>query len=91
VMPVEEVIVAAARRLLGCYRTAFLRLEGGGFVATRTSTAQGVLPGHFAQVPLDPAHNFPSRALLSRAPLHIPDWSAVELTPHEQEVRRSSG
>ncbi|MDP1194666.1 GAF domain-containing protein, partial [Klebsiella pneumoniae] len=42
-------------------------------------------------VPLDPAHNFPSRALLSRAPLHIPDWSAVELTPHEQEVRRSSG
>ncbi|WP_373715573.1 GAF domain-containing protein, partial [Roseateles sp.] len=91
VMPVEEVIVAAARRLLGCYRTAFLRLEGGGFVATRTSTAQGVLPGHFAQVPLDPAHNFPSRALLSRAPLHIPDWSAIELTPHEQEVRRSSG
>ncbi len=91
VMPVADVIVATARRLLGCYRTAFLRREGDVLIALRHATAEGVLPGFFGRIPLDPAHNFPSRAFASRLPLHLPDWSKLELNEHEREVQRNSG
>jgi len=65
VTPVVDVIVATARRLLACYRTALLRLEGDRFTTVRHATQEGVAPGVFPGVPLDAAHNFPSRALLS--------------------------
>ena len=35
-------------------------------------------------MPVDPQANFPSRAIRSKAMLHVRDWSAVELPPHEQ-------
>ncbi len=91
VMPVVDVIVSTARLLLGCHRTAFLRREGEVLVAMRSAKAEGLSPGRFAQIPLDAADNFPSRALISRAPLHIPDWSAVDLPAHEQAVQRQTG
>ncbi len=91
VMPVAEVIVATARRLLGCYRTAFLRREGEVLVALRHATAGGVMPGMTEKIPLDPAHNFPSRVLASGALLHIPDWSAIELSEHERRIREATG
>ena len=91
VMPVVDVIVSSARQLLGCYRTALLRLDGDRFATVRHATAEGVAPGVFPGVPLDARHNFPSRALLSRAPLHIPDWLAIELSEHEQKVQRDTG
>ena len=91
VMPVVEVIVSTARRLLGCYRTAFLRREGEVLISMRHATAGGVAPGMIERIPLDPAHNFPSRALESRVLLHIPDWSMIDLPEHEQTVQRQTG
>jgi GAF domain-containing protein/DNA-binding response OmpR family regulator len=91
VMPVVEVIVATARRLLGCYRAGFLRREGEVLVSLRHATADGVAPGMVERIPLDPAHNFPARALVSRTLLHIPDWSALELPPHEQLIQQQTG
>ncbi len=91
VMPVVDVIVSTARRLLGCYRTGFLRREGETLVSLSHATADGVAPGLAGRIPLDPAHNFPARALLSRAVLHIPDWSAIELPEHEQNIHRLTG
>jgi signal transduction histidine kinase/DNA-binding response OmpR family regulator len=91
VLPVVEVIVSAARRLLGCYRAGLLRREGDVLVSLRHATAGGVDPGMVGRIPLDPAHNFPSRALVSGAPLHIPDWSAIDLPEHEQAVHRQTG
>ncbi len=91
VMPVFEVIVSSARRLLRCFRTAYLRLDGDELAAMRSATVAGVGPATFARIPLDPALNFPSRALLSGLPLHIPDWGAIELPPHEQNVQRDTG
>ena len=91
VMPVADVIVSTARRLLRCYRTAFLRREGQTLVAMRSATADGVGPGRFGAIPLDADHNFPSRALASPAPLHIPDWSAITLPEHEQTIQRQTG
>ncbi len=91
VMPVVDVIVATARKLLGCYRTAFLRREGNALIAVRNATAEGLAPAPVARLVLDPADNLPSRALLSGAPLHTPDWSASALPPHEQTVQRLTG
>ena len=91
VMPVVDVIVSSARQLLRCHRTAFLRREGDMLLAMRSAKAEGLSPGRFAQIPLDAEVNFPSRALLSRAALHIPDWSAIELPEHEKAVQRQTG
>jgi signal transduction histidine kinase/DNA-binding response OmpR family regulator/HPt (histidine-containing phosphotransfer) domain-containing protein len=91
VMPVVDVIVSTARRLLGCYRTVYLRRDGDAMVVMSHATAQGVAPGASGRIPLDAAHNFPSRALLSRAPLHIPDWLAIDLPEHEKNIQRRTG
>ena len=91
VMPVVDVIVSTARRLLGCYRTGFLRRDGDAMVSVSHATAEGVAPGLSGRIPLDAAHNFSSRALLSRAPLHIPDWLASDLPEHEKNVQRRTG
>ena len=58
--------MSSSPRRGGCLaadRTAFLRREGDVLIALRHATAEGVLPGFFGRIPLDPAHNFPSRAL----------------------------
>jgi len=91
VMPVVDVIVSTARRLLGCYRTVYLRRDGNAMIAMSHATAEGVAPGVSGRIPLDAAHNFPSRALLSRAPLHIPDWLAIDLPEHEKNIQRRTG
>jgi len=91
VMPVLDVIVTTARRLLGCYRTSFLRREGDALVSLLRATVDGVAPGRVERIPLDPEHNFPSRAFVSRARLHIPDWSAIDLPEHEQTIHRLTG
>ncbi len=91
VMPVVDVIVSTARKLLGCYRTALLRREGEYLLAQRHATVDGLAPATVDKLPLDPAHNFPARALVSRAALHMPDWSAIELPLHEQNVQRLTG
>ena len=40
-------------------------------------------------LPIDPAQNFPSRAILAKAMLHLPDWDAIDLPPHEVHIRRA--
>jgi CheY-like chemotaxis protein/GAF domain-containing protein len=91
VMPVVEVIVATARQLLGCHRTALMLLQGGRFHAAGYATAQGSGPVEGTTPPFDPAHNFPSRALSSGAPHHVPDWSQVELPAWEGLVQQRTG
>ena len=89
--PVFDAIVGAARRLLGCFRTALLRRDGEHLVALRSATEVGLGPSIAPRLPLDTAHNLPSRVVLSRERLHIPDWSAVESLPHERFVRDQTG
>ncbi|HRI18114.1 MAG TPA: GAF domain-containing protein, partial [Burkholderiaceae bacterium] len=89
--PVIDAIVGAAQRLLGCFRTAVLRREGNHLISLRSATEGGLGPSIAPRLPLDPAHNLPSRVVLSRERLHIPDWSAVESLPHERFVREQTG
>ena len=89
--PVVDVIVSTARRLLGCYRTVVVHLEGNFLVPARQATDLGQGPAGIGKVPLDAEHNFPSRAVLTRAPLHIPDWSVVELPEQEHLIQARTG
>jgi signal transduction histidine kinase/CheY-like chemotaxis protein len=40
---------------------------------------------------VDAAANFPSRAIVSKNLLHLPDWSAIPLPPHEQFIHDHLG
>ncbi|HSB24968.1 MAG TPA: GAF domain-containing protein, partial [Burkholderiaceae bacterium] len=86
--PVFEAIVTTAARLLPCDTAFVLKRDGTTFSATTAATRQGLIPDSELprDTPLDPAQNFPSRAMLSGQRLHLPDWSAIELPPHEQRI-----
>jgi GAF domain-containing protein/CheY-like chemotaxis protein/tetratricopeptide (TPR) repeat protein len=92
VQPVFDAIVGTALRLLSCDYTALLRCDGTTFSPVAAATPGGVpLTVGERVVPVDPARNFPSRVILSKSMLHIPDWTAIEIPPHEREVRELTG
>ncbi len=94
VQPVFDAIVATALRLLPSAWVVLLRREGDGFfnAAAARGDPGAVRPrGKPAITPLDAAANFPSRVFASKTMLHIPDWSAIELPPHERDVRAKTG
>ena len=41
--------------------------------------------------PIDPSANFPSRAIVDKKMLHLPDWSLIDLPEHEQKIRKRFG
>jgi signal transduction histidine kinase/CheY-like chemotaxis protein len=85
VMPVVEVIVSSARRLLDCFvSAAFLHRENEGLVALRLAMRDEGVHDITHVLPLDPAHSYPARAFVEKAMLHIPDWSAAELPEVER-------
>ena len=92
VQPVFDAIVGTSRRLLSCDFTALLRCDEHTFSPVATATAEGVSNTVGPQVvQIDPGANFPSRAIVGKTMLHIPDWSAIELPEHEQRIREQTG
>ncbi|HKU06151.1 MAG TPA: GAF domain-containing protein, partial [Bradyrhizobium sp.] len=94
--PVFEAIVLAAVRLLGCDDTFIMRCDG----ATYTNVAATTLVGrhhrlravmHAAPRPVDPAADFPSRAIASCKNLYLPDWTAVALPEFERLIHERRG
>ena len=92
IVPVFHTIVATAFRLFNVAGAFMFRRENGAFrvmsVARRNGPQTGPSPD---LVPLDPEANFPSRVMLGKTMLHIPDWNAVELPPHEQRTQAAEG
>ena len=39
-----------------------------------------------ANLPVDPDANFPSRAIVDKTILHLPDWSVIDLPEHERGI-----
>ncbi|MBI3369417.1 MAG: GAF domain-containing protein, partial [Burkholderiales bacterium] len=93
VAPVFDAIVRSAKRLIRCFRVSVLRVEGQSlfFSAIQANPQALAVSSVSGGIPIDPAHNFPSRAVVSRTPFHLPDWSSVDLPPHEREVQRRTG
>jgi signal transduction histidine kinase len=92
VQPVFDAIVQTAVRLLGCDLSGVLLYDGSTISPVTTATRKGLVadlgPRNF---PFDPAANFPSRAILAKENLYLPDWSKIELPSHERQVRDHFG
>ncbi len=86
--PVFESIVSAAARLLRCDMAFVMLVDGKSWWNAATATPAGlekvVLTDKF---PVDPGANFPSRAIIDKTIVHLPDWSQIELPEHQKRVR----
>ncbi|HYL90713.1 MAG TPA: GAF domain-containing protein [Burkholderiales bacterium] len=87
VQPVFEAIVSTAQGLLACSRASILLRSEDDFKAVAVHPA-GSSAAH-GPIPIDPAANFPSRVFVEKRLLHLPDWSAIALPPHEQRIHAS--
>ncbi len=87
VQPVFDAIVETAISLITCDRAVFILTDETDYwVVARADASghRGVLD--HAHVKIDPEANFPSRVIRDKTTIHQPDWSAIELPPHEQNV-----
>ncbi|MEO8344758.1 MAG: GAF domain-containing protein [Betaproteobacteria bacterium] len=93
VQPVFDAIVGTALRLMSCDYTALLRYDGSSSFSPVASATPGGLQMDIVErvVGIDPEANFPSRVIVSKKMLHIPDWSAIELPSHERRVQELRG
>ncbi len=92
VQPVFSAIVGAARQLLGCDFTAVLRSDGRTYSPVAVATADGVQSSVGPSVvPIDPDKNFPSRVIIGKKMLHLPDWNVIELPEHERQIHELTG
>ena len=92
VKPVFEAIAQTAVRLLGCDRSFIQRCDDKNFWSVAWCGPDGQLPMlNTSPVPIDPAANFPSRAIVEKKTLHLPDWSAIELPPFERAIHEKVG
>ena len=90
VEPVFDAIVNAAVPLLSCSFVIVLRRDGETFSPVAGANLSGAMQDLGpTSLPIDPAQNFPSRAILAKAMLHLPDWDAIDLPPHETHIRRA--
>ncbi len=92
VQPVFDAIVSTALRLMNCDFASLLRCDGATFFPAANATPGGVPPDSPERMlTVDPAANFPSRVIVSKAMLHIPDWQAIDLPVHERAVQARRG
>jgi GAF domain-containing protein/two-component sensor histidine kinase len=92
VTPVFNAIVRAAVRLLACDMAIVQKSDGKTYSPVAGATPAGPMADFkLSGVPVDPDHNFPSRAIVSKSMVHLPDWSVIELPPHERHRRETLG
>ncbi len=92
VQPVFDAIVVTAVRLLGCDSAFVMRTDGSSFAVAAWATPQGLqAESGLGAMPVDPAANFPSRVIMEKRLLHLPDWSTIDLPEHERKVRDTLG
>ncbi len=92
VKPVFNAIVRTVLRVMRCDRAFIMRCEGGFYVPV----ARATLDGSFVELksgaqPIDPAVNFPSRAIVTKKTLYYPDRSLVELPEYEKFITAEFG
>jgi len=88
VRPVFDAIVLTAVRLLRCDMAFVMLREDDVIRSVIAADIDGLRPDLASGItmPVDAALNFPSRAVLSKSTLQIPDWTRVELPVHEEAI-----
>ena len=92
VRPVFDSIVLTAARLLSSDLVLVLLCDGATYSHAAVASPEGPFvdqgPTNF---PIDPSANFPSRAIVDKKMLHLPDWSLIDLPEHELKIRKRFG
>ena len=92
VRPVFDRIVLTAARLLRCDLVFVLLCDGATYRHAAVASPEGPFadlgPTNF---PIDPSANFPSRAIVDKKMLHLPDWSRIDLPEHERNIHKMFG
>ncbi len=92
VQPVFDAIVTAALGLLVCDFTVVLLTDGKTYSPAAAARKDGLIPRDLPEVaPVDPEANFPSQVIVGKKMLHLPDWDAIELSPHQQQIQALTG
>jgi len=90
--PVFDSIVVTAARLLRCDLVFVLLCDATTFSPVALASPEGpVADLGPPNLPIDPAANFPSRAILDKKMLHLPDWSLIDLPEHELKIHNMFG
>ena len=92
VQPVFDSIVIAAARLFGCDLSIILMCDGATFSPAAGASPEGLISDLGpSKLPIDANANFPSRAIINKELLHLPDWSLIELPEHERNIHQLLG
>ncbi len=92
VQPVFDAIVLASVRLLRCDRSVFIRCDTASFWQVALAGPKGLLKiVDSGKDPIDPDAHFPSRAIVGKRTLHLPDWSAIDLPAYERRIHETYG
>ena len=92
VQPVFDAIVQTAVRLIRCDIAFVLRCDGATFSPAAAAGPDGPLPDLGpSHLPIDPGANFPSRAIVGKKNVHLPDWSLIDLPEHERQIQALIG
>jgi GAF domain-containing protein len=92
VKPVFNAIVRTVLQVMRCDRAFIMRCEGNSYFPV----ARATLDGSFIELtggsqPIDPAANFPSRAIITKKTLYYPDRSLIELPEYERFITEEFG
>ena len=91
--PVFEAIVSAANDLIDCDMAVTLIKNGDTLSQIAVASRKDGLiekPGEIS-VPIDPEGNLPSRAVVSKKPLHTPDWLEADLPELDRTIQQRLG
>jgi GAF domain-containing protein len=91
VQPVFDAIVLTAVRLLRCDMAFFLRCDSATFSRVARATPEGLQTELGSPQPIDPGSGFPSRAIVEKKTLHVPDFSLTELPEIDRRVHETYG
>ena len=90
--PVFRNIVQTAARLMGCERAFVMLADGESWWNEAAATPEGLSVTYLnSKYPIDASLNFPSRAIISKQLVYLPDWSLLDLPDHQRRVQELTG
>ncbi len=90
--PVFEAIVLAAVRLFRCDMSIVMLCEPPAYWVAAAATPEGLFDElTLVKQPIDPSANFPSRTIVAKQALYLPDWSLIDLPEHERRIHETIG
>jgi two-component system NtrC family sensor kinase len=79
-------------RLLRCDMSFVMLCDPPAFWVAAAATPEGLFDElTLIKEPIDPSANFPSRTIVEKRALYLPDWSLIDLPEHERHIHETVG